>query len=55
MLPATVSIFGLALASLSFAQTTTRSLFIPGVDPQNLIGSIIGSVCGLRLLSLSQP
>lgn len=43
MLSATVSIFGLALASLSFAQTTARSLFIPGADSQSLIGSIIGS------------
>jgi hypothetical protein len=54
MFATTVSIFGLVLARLSFAQTTTRSLFVPGADPQSLIGSIIGSVGTLGLLALSQ-
>jgi hypothetical protein len=50
MISATISIFGLALAGLSSAQTTTISLYIPGADTQPLIGSIIGSV---RIFSVS--
>jgi len=43
MISATISIFGLVLAGLSSAQTTTISLYIPGADTQPLIGSIVGS------------
>lgn len=43
MLSATISIFGLALAGLSSAQTSTISLYIPGADTQPLVGSVIGS------------
>jgi hypothetical protein len=40
----TLSLFGLAFAGLSFAQTTTVSLFVPGADIQPLIGAVVGSV-----------
>ncbi|KAE9380543.1 hypothetical protein N431DRAFT_498381 [Stipitochalara longipes BDJ] len=39
----TISIFGLAFAGLSYAQTTTISLYVPGADTQALIGFIVGS------------
>jgi hypothetical protein len=52
---ATICIFGLAYAGLSFAQTTTTSLYIPGADTQPLIGSIIGSVCPLPLIHPELP
>lgn len=38
-----ISVFGLATATLSFAQSSTISLFIPGADPQSLVASVIGS------------
>jgi len=37
------SVFGLATATLSFAQSSTISLFIPGADSQSLVASIVGS------------
>lgn len=39
----TVTILGLAWASLSLAQSSTISLFIPGADTQSLVASIVGS------------
>lgn len=38
-----ISILGLGTATLSLAQSSTISLFIPGTDPQSLVASIIGS------------
>lgn len=39
-----ISIVGL-MAGLSFAQTSTVTLYIPGADTQPLVGSVIGAVC----------
>ncbi|KUJ24253.1 uncharacterized protein LY89DRAFT_679436 [Mollisia scopiformis] len=39
----TISVLGLALATLSLAQSSTISLFIPGADSQSLVASIVGS------------
>lgn len=40
----TTSIFALAAASLSLAQTSTVTLYIPGADTQSLVASIAGTV-----------
>jgi hypothetical protein len=47
----TISVIGLALAGLSFAQTSTRrelfntvTLYVPGADVQPLVASIVDSV-----------
>jgi hypothetical protein len=47
----TTSIIGLAMAGLSFAQSSTRrelfptvTLYVPGADVQPLVASIVGSV-----------
>ncbi|KAF8851578.1 hypothetical protein BDZ45DRAFT_679022 [Acephala macrosclerotiorum] len=42
-MPSTTIILGLVMAGLSFAQTSTISLFIPGADTQPLVASIVGS------------
>ena len=52
MRPASVSLVGLALATVSVAQTATVSgtqkatvtLFVPGTEKEPLVASIIGSV-----------
>jgi hypothetical protein len=38
------SFVGLTLAALSAAQTTTLTLYVPGVDAIDYVGSIIASV-----------
>jgi len=43
MYPTSISVFGLAMASLAFAQTSIVTLYIPGADVQPLDASIIGS------------
>jgi len=47
----TISVIGLAMAGLSFAQSSTRrelfntvTLYVPGADIQPLVASIVGSV-----------
>jgi len=54
MVSGAISILSLAFAGLSYAQTTTISLYIPGADTQPLIGSIVGSVCVLPLFKPSK-
>ncbi|OAF55696.1 hypothetical protein VC83_07756 [Pseudogymnoascus destructans] len=43
MRPASVSLVGLALATVSAAQKATVTLFVPSTDEQPLVASIIGS------------
>ncbi|OBT43013.1 hypothetical protein VE00_07356 [Pseudogymnoascus sp. WSF 3629] len=43
MRPASVSLVGLALATVSVAQTATVTLFVPGTEKEPLVASIIGS------------
>lgn len=43
MRPTTISFLGLAIASVSHAQTSVVTLYIPGADVQPLDASIIGS------------
>ncbi|TVY42580.1 hypothetical protein LOCC1_G003946 [Lachnellula occidentalis] len=43
MYPTTTVVFGLAIASISFAQTSTVSLYIPGADTQPLVASVVAS------------
>lgn len=44
MRPASVSLVGLALTTLSAAQKATVTLFVPGTEDDPLVASIIGSV-----------
>ncbi len=48
MFPATITLTALAIASLSLAQTSTVTLYIPGFDTQSLVASVVGSVCSAR-------
>ncbi|TVY44861.1 hypothetical protein LSUB1_G001873 [Lachnellula subtilissima] len=43
MYPTTTVVFGLAIASISFAQISTVSLYIPGADFQPLVASVVAS------------
>ncbi|PMD35542.1 hypothetical protein L207DRAFT_587840 [Hyaloscypha variabilis F] len=53
MVSGAISILSLAFAGLSYAQTTTISLYIPGADTQPLIGSIVGSDAAATTYALS--
>ncbi|RFU33986.1 hypothetical protein B7463_g2351, partial [Scytalidium lignicola] len=43
MYPTTISVLGLAIASLALAQTSVVTLYVPGADVQPLDASIVGS------------
>lgn len=45
MFSGSITLSTLAIVGGALAQTSTVTLYIPGADPQSLVGAVVGTVC----------